>query len=362
MKSILFKIFAFIVINFIYPIFSNNLKVETININIDRLQNKDDNGQINKNKKQQQQQQKPIKIIQLSDIHYDKIPLRITDKFLEKIVKTTNDLKPDLILITGDLIERDPIPISQLYNKHLSKLKSKYGVYSILGNHDYKNSTSPEIIKNALKNTNINLLENEIVYPMGKENGDDGSGAIQLIGFDNYAKRDKKQMDELNNEIKSSSNENLIKLALVHNPDHVIQMLLKDNSLNMDIALCGHSHGSQICFPSFNFLGFKIGSGSPVMPHFESLLQKIPFKFIRDIKYPGKKTLKYWQYGKGYHKIMNNDNLLIGTHNSNSNSSNSSSNNNNITKLNLYVNRGLGTHPPIRLFCDPEITVINIYQ
>ncbi|KAK5580830.1 hypothetical protein RB653_000854 [Dictyostelium firmibasis] len=317
-KAIISKIILILITNFFYPIFSSNLKIETLELNIDR-----EDGKTNRQK---------FKIVQLSDIHYDKLPLRISDSFLQKVISSTNSLNPDLILITGDLVERDPEPITQLYKKHLSQLKSKYGIYAILGNHDYKTTQGPEFIKDALKNTNITLLENDIVYPMGKDRG-----AIQLIGIDSYARRDQIKIDRLYKEIKSTTSNDLVKFVLIHNPDHISQ--LKENNVKVDIIIAGHSHGSQICFPTLNgFLNTRFTNGAPLMPYFESFLQKIPIKFIRDLKYPGKKTLKNWNLGKGYYQILQDT-----TH-----------------KLNLYVNRGLGTHPPLRLFCDPELTIINL--
>lgn len=109
LKVLFFKIILFLISKVFYPIFSSNLKIETLELNIDRVE-----GKTNK---------KSFKIVQLSDIHYDKLPLRISDSFLQKVINSTNALNPDLILITGDLVERDPEPITQLYKKHLSQLK-----------------------------------------------------------------------------------------------------------------------------------------------------------------------------------------------------------------------------------------------
>ncbi|EGC33656.1 hypothetical protein DICPUDRAFT_154278 [Dictyostelium purpureum] len=298
-----FKLSVFYIIkNFVLRFFSQNLKIEKLTVQIN---------------KEVCELEEPITIVQLSDIHYDFNPLRINDTFLNKIINITNSYNPDLVLITGDLIDRDPLPITDLYRKHLSHLKSKLGVYSILGNHDYKGGEqAPIIIKNALKNTNVNLMENEIVYP---------SDQIQLIGFDSYAKRDNNKLSNVYNEIKSGKGK--VRIALLHNPDHVVQ--LQENNLNLDLVLSGHTHGGQICLPT----------GVPLMPYFEKFLKKMP-KPIRNIKYPGKKTLKNWKFGKGYHTVYGNDK--------------------DNSKIQIYINRGLGTHPPIRLFCDPEITLITI--
>ena len=72
-------------------------------------------------------------LVQLSDLHIDMLK---SPKWLESIVSRTNSLEPDLILITGDLIDA-PICKQPAYCKILQALKSRYGVYAVSGNHEY---------------------------------------------------------------------------------------------------------------------------------------------------------------------------------------------------------------------------------
>ena len=74
-----------------------------------------------------------LRIIHLSDFHYG--PL--TDsRHLERAVQAANDLRPDLIALTGDYISHDrsyAAPCAEL----ISRLRARYGVFAVLGNHDH---------------------------------------------------------------------------------------------------------------------------------------------------------------------------------------------------------------------------------
>eukprot|EP01133_Synstelium_polycarpum_P012383 gene12383-14529_t len=232
----------------------------------------------------------PLKIVQISDIHYDDPPYRVGDLFLQQVIDRVNSLQPDIIVITGDLVQMKPEPIHALLSNHLSKLKAKVGIYAILGNHDYKTTHGPETIMNALKDSNITLLHNQTVYPLGDE-----PGQLQLIGLGDYGRKSARDLERF----------------------------------NIDLVLSGHTHGGQICFPN----------GTPMLKMIDRLVLTLP-KALGQIRYPGKKVVKNWDWSRGLHKLSEDVRPERPMH--------------------LYVNRGLATHPPLRLFCDPEITVIDL--
>ena len=74
-----------------------------------------------------------VKIIQLSDFHYDGISL--STSLLMKAIQLSNAEKPDLILLTGDYITNSTNSVKKLASQ-LNLLTSKKGVYAVLGNHD----------------------------------------------------------------------------------------------------------------------------------------------------------------------------------------------------------------------------------
>ena len=76
---------------------------------------------------------KGLKIVQISDLHLGSFA---STKPVERAVGMINELKPDLIFFTGDLVNDiadEALPFIPI----LGQLKAKYGVYSSLGNHDY---------------------------------------------------------------------------------------------------------------------------------------------------------------------------------------------------------------------------------
>ncbi len=83
-----------------------------------------------------------LRIVQISDLH---ITVDRPEGWLEDIVAQTNALQPDVIVLTGDLVEMD-LPDPSACLKALSGLKARYGVYSVLGNHDYFRASSDEVI------------------------------------------------------------------------------------------------------------------------------------------------------------------------------------------------------------------------
>ena len=88
----------------------------------------------------------------LSDLHID----RITDKAkMEKIVQRTNETKPDLIVLLGDYADGSANDFADLLQV-LTDLKSKFGTYGIVGNHEYYSGYS-EYLK-MLNSLNIKMF------------------------------------------------------------------------------------------------------------------------------------------------------------------------------------------------------------
>lgn len=246
-----------------------------------------------------------IKLVQMSDFHYDGV--RLSDKMLERAIALSNQEQPDLVLLTGDYITTTPEPIHQLA-KNLKHLESRCGVYAVLGNHDicYVNSKS-EVTK-ALTNIGIHVLWNEIAYPLGKE--------LPLIGLaDRYSQEFNPTL--VMNQLDPATP----RIVLSHNPD-TAETLQK---WRVDLQLSGHTHGGQIVIPGLG----------PAVYYYKKILRKIPIKIRRKVSFLRKNysILHHWEWSQGLHQIGKNQ---------------------------LYVNRGLGTYLPGRLFCPPEVTIITL--
>lgn len=177
---------------------------------------------------------KSYKIAQLSDLHIGGL---IDKAFIEKIVTKTNALCPDVVVITGDLIDVSVKKAAAALNE-LTKLKSKYGIYYIVGNHEYFHDI--EEIITYVKSMGIKVLENESVYITDGEDGFHLAGVYDIMGY-----RVEKYIPDLQKALENTHNAPTVLLA--HQPKFA-----KWIYEGVDLMLCGHTHGGQI-YP-FRFL------------------------------------------------------------------------------------------------------------
>ena len=190
-----------------------------------------------------------LKIIHISDIHYGRIT---TTKMIKKIIKEVNLIKPDIIVITGDLIDKDATltekDISFLKDS-LAKLESKYGKYAIYGNHDI--TYSREKIEEIYKYSNFKLLVNDYDIIYGKKNE-----ALFIGGLDSLLEGEQnieKTMSYFNDH-----EDILYKILLVHEPDSTDNILEKYPNTNLILA--GHSHNGQVRLPLIGAIYTPTGS------------------------------------------------------------------------------------------------------
>ncbi len=180
-----------------------------------------------------------FRIVQLSDLHYDPY---FGSKPIEIAVRITNSLSPDLVALTGDFVTIPPIetrasllgaaeqiePCTQL----LKPLRSRYGSFAVLGNHD--EFSDPHIVARGLAAHGIEVLQNRAV-PI-EHNG----ARFFLAGVDDVLGGNA-DLDVAMRGI--SSGEPVILLA--HEPDFA------DDAARYPIGLqlSGHSHGGQVRVP-----------------------------------------------------------------------------------------------------------------
>ncbi len=186
-----------------------------------------------------------FKITFIADIQAD--PYTTAGR-LDNFIQKVNSTNPDLVLIGGDMITSTPDYITESAEL-VGKIKSKYGVYSCVGDHDnwaYRNNAKRSLneIENALAKQNVKMLDNKkIVLPVG-------SSIIGITFVTNtYVEHiDQIELDSLTN----LSPENDINILLTHQPrQYVIEEAVKKK---FDLMLAGHTHGGQISFlfPFFN--------------------------------------------------------------------------------------------------------------
>lgn len=178
------------------------------------------------------QSKMPLKIVQLTDLH---IGQGFDGVWLQKVIDKTNKLNPDLILITGDLIDNSPKELGEEMKRLLS-LKAKGGVYIVFGNHEAYHQENlwreffKEIGLTVLQNENISLTVN------GQK--------IVLGGIDFGANYREKEADKFLQKTFNGADEMALRLLLAHHP-HVFK---KASQYNVFLQLSGHTHGGMI-FP-----------------------------------------------------------------------------------------------------------------
>lgn len=167
-------------------------------------------------------------IVQISDLHIGGL---IDQNFVKESVSKINALKPDIVFITGDLIDT-AIENIQESVRELDAIESKHGIYYILGNHEYFHDVK-KIIQ-FVKTTKLTLLLNENVNIDALRLN--VVGVTDLIGYriNQLAPDIHKAFKNTNSEYKT--------ILLAHQPKFVEEL----GKYKPDLILSGHTHGGQI--------------------------------------------------------------------------------------------------------------------
>lgn len=183
-----------------------------------------------------------FKIVQISDIHYGR---NFDKKDLNKLVKKVNEYKPDIIALTGDLIDRDTVMSKDMANEiasELKKLNATIGKFAVTGNHDYKFDEWDSIIKSSnFTNLNNNY---ETIYNGGYDHMVIAGISTMQYDDETINERTKIATDYINSFEKDGPIYNIL---LLHEPDYIDD--LENNKF--DLILSGHSHAGQIRIPFY---------------------------------------------------------------------------------------------------------------
>lgn len=171
-----------------------------------------------------------MKIVHFTDLHYG---MTVDEDKLAYLVEKINKTKPDLVLFTGDLVDRNTSitnKISNILIKHLSNINTTYGKYYVKGNHDKINKSYDKIMESS----NFKCLDEsyEVIY-----SSDNKSLFIRGVAID----------QSLNNQAIENINLNNYdyKIFMMHYPDEIDKIL----KYNFDLVLSGHSHNGQVRLP-----------------------------------------------------------------------------------------------------------------
>lgn len=188
------------------------------------------------------------KIVQISDLHvgsYGK-----DSEFIDKLVAKINSLEADVIVFTGDIVNRNTKELLPFIDT-LSKFHAKDGVFSILGNHDYGDYSDWE--SDAEKRQNMQLMY-ELQQKMGWQlllNDTRmlyrGNDSIAIIGVENVGDPPFKIYGSLDGAY-STLNDSVTKILLSHNPAHWVKDIKNNPTKNIALTLSGHTHAMQLSF------------------------------------------------------------------------------------------------------------------
>lgn len=245
-------------------------------------------------------------LVQLSDFHFD--GLSLSKELLTAAIAQTNAIRPDLVVLTGDFITHQWPYIYELAD-YLGQLKSSTGIYAIMGNHDSAYASVRGAIQKALAAQQITTLWNEIAYPLGDR--------LPLVGLADLYSQDC-QPTPLLTRLPTDTP----RIVLAHNPDTLDRL----RTLRADLVLSGHTHGGQVKIPGLG----------PVPRYLNAVGVWVPTwarPFVPFLRKDCDRAFRHWEWSSGLHTVGHNQ---------------------------LYVNRGLGSYLPGRLFCPPELTVITL--
>ncbi|MEE8484302.1 MAG: metallophosphoesterase [Nitrospinota bacterium] len=172
-------------------------------------------------------------IVHLADLHLSRLK---EVEWLKDIVKKVNGLNPDLIVITGDLIDEDAGNLA-VFENPLRELKSKYGVIAVPGNHEYY--AGIKTMKDLCRRTGIKLLINEKTTVAGR---------LDVIGLDDNEGRSFSDPMDITGPLLANSDKSNPAILLYHRP----RSFEEAAEIGIDLQLSAHTHMGQL--PPIDFI------------------------------------------------------------------------------------------------------------
>lgn len=173
---------------------------------------------------------KELRIVLASDFHLGNV---IGKRRLAKFVELINAQNPDIILISGDIVDGDIRPvIAKNMDEELRKLEAPLGIYAVLGNHEYIG----EYARGKIDAT-IDYIQKSGIQVLKDETLDVGDN-LTIVGRDDRTNRNRKELHELTD----SLNKQRTIILLDHQPYH----LEEAEECEVDFMFAGHTHKGQI--------------------------------------------------------------------------------------------------------------------
>jgi len=238
-----------------------------------------------------------FKIVQISDLHNKDFHGKLAEKIIEQ--------KPDIIVITGDMIDSRKTNVADAM-KLMEEIQGIAQVYYVSGNHEAR-SPSFDVLREALLSMDVVLLDGKYAHieKSGESIGILGVADPLSIRSDSFADDQEYVLNSIDMIYKSAETRAPFNILLSHRPE-----LLKAYALSgVDMVFSGHAHGGQIRLP---FIGGVIAPNQGFFP----------------------------ELTEGQHTLTDSD-----------------------RETTLIISRGLGNSLfPFRIFNRPELVVVTLKQ
>lgn len=203
-----------------------------------------------------------LKIVHISDIHYGRIT---NETKLRNLVQKINKTKPDIVILSGDLIDKDTQLTGEMADQIssiLKEIKVTIGKYAIQGNHDFGFQQWGFILENS------NFIDiNDTYDTIYKESND----YLLLTGISTNLAGEKKIEEKListNQFLEGLAEESIkpsYKILVLHEPDYIDQINIDE----FNLILAGHSHNGQVRLPIIGSLFLPTGAKKYYKPYYK---------------------------------------------------------------------------------------------
>ncbi|MEO6394252.1 MAG: metallophosphoesterase [Pyrinomonadaceae bacterium] len=175
-----------------------------------------------------------LKIVAIGDIHGGSN--FITEAKIQKLVEQANAQNPDVTVLLGDFVTgskpTDPLMSQETVARNLSGLRAKYGVFAVLGNHDWW--TDGFRMLKALSDVGIRVIDNDAVRII--HNGQ----TVWMMGVPDFSTQWHASLKGAWDKITTPDPV----IAITHSPD-----VFPELSPRITLTLAAHTHGGQVSLP-----------------------------------------------------------------------------------------------------------------
>lgn len=193
------------------------------------------------------------RIVQISDLHNAKF-----GKNNQKLVDRIRECAPDMIVLTGDLVDSNHTNVDRVV-QFVDEIVKICPVYYVTGNHEYWLDTSEyEKLMDGLVSAGVVILDNQVVEISR------GDAKFRLVGLDDKSLADGTLRTLLNNAqnvAHEDSEKKEFTVVLAHEP----QYLARYAGTDVDLVLSGHAHGGQFRLP---FVGGIVAPDQGFLPEY----------------------------------------------------------------------------------------------